>query len=609
MDTYEIKVIAIITAVVIALCVFTLVMELLRMKPGCCWISAPLEAVDLEKDGGTGEKEDEEEADGTENIEPVPDISSPVNIPVTPILKPESRSTPDKFAKQKRVKSASAVRFYAYSSSRPSSVQHIGDTQNQRKSLTRAKTAGHVRRFDKPNGYYGVTFANDNFEMVPQNRRSVTFTPASKTDDEGDVELPSHLDDRELEDEIPEDTTSTISLESKEPVRTTPVKPSTRQSVSVEVPAMPAPSRASVSVETETDLHSVSVETETEPEPRVSTATDHAGTQCEAFMLTVKVCYAEAETQTDDDPDFREETAVLREVKQRSSTGTQMKTPTPSPPPPPPPVCIDTACGPSTIDLIDPVPIVTPKPSPPQREVTPPQKTTPPKKKTPPKKTSPPKKATNANKAKGKVTSKPVPEKRKMVKTKSRGMNLQTAKRAQSGRLSSSSSVRPSAKSHPILKSPTKPINFPTRSMKNRPPREKWQIATERIYMQQRIAKMKPAKSNKLILGLKTAVSEVRSFTTPPPAVYEVTKGILLILGEKEEDMEGWSQICILLAKRGPASPVTRLVNLKGAPLTEYQLEIGSKVLDNISTEEITKVSTGASVLYKYMAKLVNFKP
>ena len=591
MDPYEIKVIAIIAAVVISLCVFGLVMELLRMKPGCCWISPPLEVIDVEKDGEDEEKETDPEGGG--QIEPAPDISSPANIPVTPILKPDSRATPDRFAKQKRVKSASAVRFYAYNASRAGSGQS-GDLLNQRRRYIRPKTAGHVRRFDKPNGFYGVTFANESFEMVPHTRRSVTFTPASKTDDEEDVELPKHLDDAELEDEIPEDNTSTVSLESKEPNSTTPAKPSRQSvSVSVEVPAMPAPSRTSVSVETETDRHSVSVETETEPRIDMD-----AGTQCEAFMLTVKVTYADAGTQTDDDPDFAERTAVLREVKQRSTQGTQMKTPTPPPPSPPPPVCIDTACGPSTIDLIDPVPIVPPKPSPPQREVTPPSRPSPPKKPSPPK-------AASASKGKGRGKSKPSAERRKL---KSRGMNLHTAKRAQSGRKSSSSAVRPtvpSGKSHPILKNPPKPINFPARPLKNRPPREKWQIATERIYMQQRIAKMKPAKSDKMILGLKTAVSEMRSFTTPPPAVYEVTKGILLIIGEKDEDMEDWRQICNLLAKRGPASPVTRLVNLKGTPLNDYQMEIGTKVLKNITPEEISKVSTGASVLYKWIAKLV----
>lgn len=108
MDPYEIKVIATISGVVIALCVFTLVMELLRMRPGTLWLSPPLlstSPADTEK----GEPEGAGVAD--------------VTTVITPILKPDYTTTPDLFARQKRVQSASAVRFYAYNRSRSNSEQ------------------------------------------------------------------------------------------------------------------------------------------------------------------------------------------------------------------------------------------------------------------------------------------------------------------------------------------------------------------------------------------------------------------------------------------------------------------------------------------------------
>ena len=554
MDSYEIKVIAIISAVVIALCVFTLIMELLRMKPGCCWISPPLlqqeQQVDLEKDG-----------DRTDGEVPAGAATTAAPLVITPILKPDSRNTPDQSLGQKRVKSASAVRFYAYN--RSNSVQAI---PAHRKKRVRAKTAGHVRKSERANGFYGVTFANESFEMVPTNRKvSFSPTPTPRTaDEEGDdTELTKTLDDTELEDEIPEDNTSTVSLESKEP--TTPAQPSR--------------------------LQSVSVETETEPIPKNDV---NAGTQCEAFLFIVRVTYAEAGTQTDDDPDFEEVTAVLREVKPRASQGTQMRTPTPPPPSPPPPVCVDTACGPSTIDLIDPVPVMPPKQSPPQREFTPPSTAT-----------------KGSSRAKSRAKSKlPGSDRRKL---KSRGMNLHTAQRAVSGRKSSHSAYRPTpSRTHPVLKSAAKgsakkQINYPKRTIKGKPPREQWQIATERVYMQQRVTlSAKPSKTtDKTIIGLKTALSEVKSFTTPPEAVFEVTRGILLIIGDKEEEMTDWRKICNLLGRRGPKSPVTRLVNLKASSLTEEQRDIGLKILEKLSLDEISKVSHGASVLYKWIAKLI----
>ena len=299
--------------------------------------------------------------------------------------------------------------------------------------------------------------------------------------DSTDGDLPDYRDDMELEEEIPEDKTSTVSLSEETPL----------------------PDVVSVSVSPKPDTRqSVSVETETEPREDTD-----AGTQCEAFMLTTPVTYAENGTQTDYDPDFAEHTAVLHEVKPRASQGTQMRTPSPSPPPPAP-VCIDTACGPSTIDLIDPVRVY---PTP--LEVTPPQ--------------SPAKPPTRTKRQKSKGGA----DRRKL---KSRGMNLHTAARAVSGKRSSSSSVRPapgSGKSHPVLKNASrqtnKPINFPTRSLRGKPPREKWQIAAERVYVQQRQGRAKPVKSDKMVLGLKTAISEVKSFTLPPPAVYEVRTVII----------------------------------------------------------------------------------
>ena len=543
MDSYEIKVIAIISAVVIALCVFTLVMELLRMKPGCCWLSPPLEVVvDIEKDAAAE-----------------PAAASATSIVITPILKPDSRNTPDRFLAQKRIKSASAVRFYAYN--RRNSSQ--GSAQ-QRKRMVRAKTAGHIRKVEKPNGFYGVTFASESFELVPS-KRKVSFTPTNSKEEDDDIgeedtELMKTLDDTELEDEIPEDNTSTVSLESNEPA--TPSKPS----------------RMSVSVETETD-----------PLPKNDV---NAGTQCEAFLFIIPVTYAEAGTQTDEDPDFEEMTAVMREVKPRASQGTQMKTPTPSPPPPPPTVCVDTACGPSTIDLIDPVHFrPAPDQTPPQREFTPPT-------------------SKGASRAKSRAKSKAGADRRKL---KSRGMNLNTAKRAISGRMSAHSAYRPTStnKTHPILKTSAaakskKQINYPTRSIRGKPPKEQWQIAAERVNMQQRVTVKPSKKTNKTVMSLKTALSEVKSFTTPPTAVFEVTRGILLMIGDREEDMVDWRKICNLMGRRGPMSPVTRLVNLNADTLTEYQKDIGHKILDKLSLDEISKVSHGASVLYKWIAKLIN---
>ena len=108
------------------------------------------------------------------------------------------------------------------------------------------------------------------------------------------------------------------------------------------------------------------------------------------------------------------------------------------------------------------------------------------------------------------------------------------------------------------------------------------------------------------ILGLKTAVSEIKSFTQPPPAVYQVTRAVLLVIGESEDKVQDWKAMCTILGRHGPMSPVTRLVNLKKQPLTPYQVEEGRSILRNITREEIQKVSTGASVLYKWISQLVN---
>eukprot|EP00116_Pleurobrachia_bachei_P006853 sb/3467115/ len=300
-------------------------------------------------------------------------------------------------------------------------------------------------------------------------------------------------------------------------------------------------------------------------------------------MFVPALTYADAETQTDADEDYEDKTEVLRSVKLRTSQGTQMmeRSPTPTP------VCVDTACGPSTIDLITPV-TPAPEPTPPPlREFTPP----------------PPKPPGTANRSANNKS------RAKSRKLKSRGMVLHTAKRAVSGRRSSHASVRPPAgsagKSHPVLNK--KQINFPV--MKNKGPKEKWKVAAERIYMQQRVAKVKPAKSDKAVLGLKTAISEIKSFTLPPPAVYEVTKGILIIIGEDPESLTDWRKMTHMLGRHGPASPITRLVNLRNTPLNEMQMREGRRIVEEISLDEISKVSRGASVLYKWLARLTRYTP
>ena len=253
--------------------------------------------------------------------------------------------------------------------------------------------------------------------------------------------------------------------------------------------------------------------------PKALVEVDTIGTQCESYVPQ----YTEAATQTDPDDDYLDRTAVLREVRLRHSLGIGPSPPPVTPPPPTPPELIDTACGPSTIDLIYPMEV--PKPiTPPQREVTPPLLYKP--------IASTSRGVSRAqSRAQSRARSRKTSERRKL---KSRGMTLHTAMRATSGRksLSSSKGSRPPSKSKVTAKK--SPPTY-RRSMKGKPPVEKWHIAAERIYMQQRQRRVKPAKSDKLVLGLKTAISELKSFTTPPPAVYDVTKAVLIIIGEKRK--------------------------------------------------------------------------
>eukprot|EP00116_Pleurobrachia_bachei_P005346 sb/3465608/ len=320
LDTYEIKVVVTVSAVVIVICVFTLVMEILRMRPGCCWLSPPLPTVDMEKGAEVIVATTTTAAAAAAMSSASPAGGSKV---ITPILKPDSALLSERFAREKRVKSASAARFYAYNRYRSHSEQNL-DIQKRR--LSRAKTAGHIRPNRPNNGYYGhgVTFGNaETFELSVPTRRKVSFSPGSRTEDDSD----------EKDLEIPEDNTSTVSLESKEPPASkTPV---TRQT------------------------SSISVGTDRLPDA-------DAGTQCEAFMFVPALTYADAETQTDADEDYEDKTEVLRSVKLRTSQGTQMmeRSPTPTP------VCVDTACGPSTIDLITPV-TPAPEPTPPPHENSP----------------------------------------------------------------------------------------------------------------------------------------------------------------------------------------------------------------------------------------------
>ena len=169
MNSYDINVIIGTSCIFIFVCVFFLLTEVLRTRPGCCWISPPelaaLDDVERAAAIATTTAESGEVGNTTPGV-------------VTPTLKGECKVMPGgRSLRHKRVKSASAGRFYAYNRSRSSA-----DSSKSLNHQVRAKTAGCTRR---SNGMIGMTtFRNDaaaEFYELQFRRHTVSFSPSEGT--------------------------------------------------------------------------------------------------------------------------------------------------------------------------------------------------------------------------------------------------------------------------------------------------------------------------------------------------------------------------------------------------------------------------------------------
>ncbi|XP_060594837.1 uncharacterized protein LOC132749158 [Ruditapes philippinarum] len=96
-------------------------------------------------------------------------------------------------------------------------------------------------------------------------------------------------------------------------------------------------------------------------------------------------------------------------------------------------------------------------------------------------------------------------------------------------------------------------------------------------------------------------ISELRSYKYPPKVIFDVMKATFLLLGDKEEYVEDWEDLQVLMGKTGKSGMLRRVrqfdtVNVQ--PDTKYRVE---KTLNDHTEVEVRLASAGAGTFYVWL--------
>ncbi|EDO47477.1 predicted protein, partial [Nematostella vectensis] len=106
------------------------------------------------------------------------------------------------------------------------------------------------------------------------------------------------------------------------------------------------------------------------------------------------------------------------------------------------------------------------------------------------------------------------------------------------------------------------------------------------------------------ILELKQSViSEIRSYSNPPPAVHKVMIAVYLLLGYKEKPLLEWKHMQALLGKTGKEGLKRQVTTLDPLKVEMEQADYAdSSYLNELDLEIIRDISAGAATFYAWVS-------
>ncbi|XP_032220339.2 trichohyalin [Nematostella vectensis] len=109
------------------------------------------------------------------------------------------------------------------------------------------------------------------------------------------------------------------------------------------------------------------------------------------------------------------------------------------------------------------------------------------------------------------------------------------------------------------------------------------------------------------ILELKQSViSEIRSYSNPPPAVHKVMIAVYLLLGYKEKPLLEWKHMQALLGKTGKEGLKRQVTTLDPLKVEMEQADYAdSSYLNELDLEIIRDISAGAATFYAWATNMI----
>ena len=95
-------------------------------------------------------------------------------------------------------------------------------------------------------------------------------------------------------------------------------------------------------------------------------------------------------------------------------------------------------------------------------------------------------------------------------------------------------------------------------------------------------------------------LAEIKSFKKPKPEVEKVMKATLILLGIEKKEMKTWKECVVWIGKMGKESIKRRISNFIIQNVSEKQMKSSEKLIHDISVEQISIASAGASIFYRW---------
>ena len=95
-------------------------------------------------------------------------------------------------------------------------------------------------------------------------------------------------------------------------------------------------------------------------------------------------------------------------------------------------------------------------------------------------------------------------------------------------------------------------------------------------------------------------LAEIKSFKKPKPEVEKVMKATLILLGIEKKEMKTWKECVVWIGKMGKESIKRRISNFIIQNVSEKQMKDAEKLIHNITVEQISTSSAGASIFYRW---------